>query len=99
MQPLDRFAPAPAIDQVVPVWNYISERTALVAKGDAAVHAACALLPECLFGHLEFIFAPVLDALAHCPPRRRLALDLHEARNLTHCNPISSLTTPLPYRG
>src|SRR4029077_11931222 len=45
-QALDRRLPAVAIHQIVPVRNQVPERTALVAKGDAAVHAPRALLAD-----------------------------------------------------
>ena len=53
-----------AIDQVIPVRNYVAQRTTLVAEGDSAIHAARALLHELVIGHLEVILAPVGDAFA-----------------------------------
>src|SRR5581483_7079810 len=46
MQPVNRFAPAAAINQIIPIGDYIAQGTALVAEGNAAVHAARALLHE-----------------------------------------------------
>src|SRR5262249_41310035 len=48
----DRLLPAVAIDQVVPVGDDVPERAALVAEGDAAVHATRRLGAELLLGKL-----------------------------------------------
>ena len=60
MQAIDRLAPASAINQIVPVGNDVAERAALVAEGDAAIHAARALRAQLVLGHLEIVLAPVL---------------------------------------
>src|SRR5216683_3179674 len=44
METVDRLAPVAAINQIVPIGNYVPERAALVAEGDAAIHTARALL-------------------------------------------------------
>ena len=80
MEAVDRVLPAPAIDQIVPIGNYVAERAALVAEGDSAIHATRALRAKLVLGHLEVILAPILQALLDGPPRRRFPLDLHEAR-------------------
>src|SRR5271169_4229773 len=49
MQHADGFAPAAAINQIVPVGNDIVQRTAGVAKRHAAVHAPRALFAKLLF--------------------------------------------------
>jgi hypothetical protein len=84
MKALNRLAPAPAINQIVPVGNYIAERAAAMAKRNAAIHAARALLLQLGRVHLQFIFAIVPDALRHRPARIPLALDFHEAGYLAH---------------
>src|SRR5208283_1419511 len=91
MQALDRVLPAPAINQVVPIGNDVAERATLVAEGDPAIHAARSLRAKLVFGHLEVIFAPILQALLDGTPRWRLAFDLHEARYLSHRTPIVSI--------
>ena len=40
VQPVDGIAPVLAVDEVVPVGDQVPQRTAVVAEGDAAVHAA-----------------------------------------------------------
>src|SRR5207249_1095249 len=40
VEAVDGLAPAVAVHEVVPVGNEVTQRTALVAEGDAAVHAA-----------------------------------------------------------
>src|SRR5258708_27313228 len=84
MQAVDRLLPAPAIDQVVPVRDDVAERAALVAEGDAAIHASRPLRAQLVLRHLEIVLAPVLQSLAHRAPCRRLALDLHESRYFAH---------------
>src|SRR5262249_59608966 len=84
VQALDRVAPAAAIDEVVPVRDDVPERAALVAEGDAAVHAACPLGAQDVVRGLLLELAPVLE------PRRDglfvhlLAFELEEPGHLTH---------------
>src|ERR1700683_740007 len=40
---VDRFAPASAINQIVPIGNNVAERATLVAEGDPAIHATRSL--------------------------------------------------------
>src|SRR5439155_14002507 len=40
VETVDRHPPLLAVHQVVPVWDDVAERAALVAEGDRAVHAA-----------------------------------------------------------
>src|SRR5579863_266264 len=84
VQPVDRLAPAPAINQIVPVGNDVAERAAAMAEGNAAIHAARALLLQLGIGQLEVVLAIVPNALGHRTPRVGLAIDLHEARDLSH---------------
>src|SRR5439155_17387331 len=84
MQPVHRFAPTAAVNQVIPVGYYVSKRAPLMAEGDAAVHTAGALRLQLIGGHLEFIFAPVGDTFTDRTTCRRLAFDLHEDRDLAH---------------
>ena len=44
VQPVDRRAPAIAVDEIVPVGNQVAERAALMAERNAAVHAARRLI-------------------------------------------------------
>src|SRR5207245_4837337 len=81
---VDGLAPAVAVHEVVPVGNEVTQRTALVAEGDAAVHAAGALLLELVRLEGEVDLLPVVDALGHGAPLGRLALELDEAGDLPH---------------
>src|SRR5437899_173799 len=72
VEPLNRVLPAPAIDEVVPVGDDVPERTALVAKGDAAVHAARALLAQLVLRELALELAPILQTLFDRPSRGQL---------------------------
>ncbi len=73
VQAIEGLFPQAAIDQIVKFGNQIVDGTtaghaadqgAGVAKGNAAVHAACALGPEFVLGHVLVDFVPVLDAIA-----------------------------------
>jgi len=81
---LDRLLPVAAVDEVVPVGDEVAERTALVAEGNAAVHAAAALAPQLVVG----LGVEVLLVVAH--PLLGVALveahtvDLDEAAQLAH---------------
>ena len=84
MQHTQRFRPASAINQVVPVRDDVVDRAARMAERDAAVHAASALYLE--RGLLELVhdLTPVVKALAHVAIGRRLALEFHESRDFAH---------------
>src|SRR6059036_2236267 len=87
VQPLDGVPPAVLVDEVVPVRDQVAERAALVAEGDAAVHAARALLAEVLDRKRKVDLFPVAQPLGDRPRRKLLALDLQEAGGLTHSWP------------
>ena len=57
------FAPAVAIDQVVPVGDEVVERAAGVAEGDAAIHAAGGLGFDFRVGEVLVDFEIVVDAV------------------------------------
>src|SRR6266545_4635697 len=84
METVDRLAPAVAVDEVVPVGDEVAQRAALMAEGDAAVHAARALLLQLLRLEGQVDLLPVVDPLRHGTPLWRLALDLEEAGDLAH---------------
>ncbi len=87
VQPLDRLAPAVAVHEVVPVRDEVAEGAAVVAEGDAAVHAATGLVPQLLFGERLVHLAPIAQPHRHRPSRRTDARPLEEARDLTHGTP------------
>ena len=60
---------AVAVDEVVPVGDEVPERAAVVAEGDAAVHAARALVAQLGDGALHQELAVVVSALAPGPCR------------------------------
>ena len=84
VEAVDGLAPAVPVDEVVPVGDQVAERAALVAEGDAAVHAARALLLELVRLEGQVDLLPVVDALADGTPLGCLALDLEEAGDLAH---------------
>ena len=80
----DRGLPAVAIDEIVPVGDQVAERAALVTEGNAAVHAACALLLErCLrVEHIDL--APVAHSFGDGPRRLLGTCELDESGRFTH---------------
>jgi hypothetical protein len=80
--------PLVAIDEIVPVRDLVVDRTARVTVRDAAIHAAGRLLGDFLLGQRDDELAPMLEALVHRPVVPVLAVELHEARNLSH-RPVS----------
>ena len=70
VQRADGFAPAAAIDQIVPVGNDVVQRAAGVAEGNAAIHAARALRADFLLGKRLVDLEPVVDALGDGTARR-----------------------------
>jgi hypothetical protein len=77
-------APPVLVDQVVPLRDDVAERAAVVAEGDAAVHAARALVAEQVFRAGLVDLVPVQQAQLDRPPVRRLAGDFLETGGLTH---------------
>src|SRR5919112_2466240 len=76
--------PVLAVDEVVPVGDQISQGTAGVAEGHAAVHTARGLPPELLVGHRPVDVAGVLDALLDGPLGGRFAPDFEESFGISH---------------
>ena len=79
--------PAVAVHEVVPVGDQVAERAALVAEGDAAVHAARALLAQLLVGVRQVDLVPVAHPLGHGTRGLLVARDFDEAGRLTHGHP------------
>ena len=79
-----RRLPAVAEDEIVPVRDLVVHRTAGVAVGDAAIHAARRLLLQLVLGQRLHELLPMLHALLHGPVVPVLAVELHEARDLAH---------------
>ena len=95
VEAVDGVAPVAAVHEVVPVGNDVAEGTALVAEGHTAVHAAGGLLVELLGRHLLVVLEPVGDALGHGAAGRPLAVELDEARDLSHRLPPPARARPL----
>ena len=62
MKPFDGLFPLIAINKIIPIWNDVTDRTALLAKRNTAIHAAGALRLQRLFRHFIVKFFPILDA-------------------------------------
>src|SRR5215213_805409 len=84
VQPVYGLPPVVPVDEVVPIGDKVPQRTARVAEGDAAVHAARGLALELLFGPRLVDVAVVLDALLDGALRGGLAPDLEEPLRVAH---------------
>ena len=93
VKPPDCCLPPAVIDQIVPVGNQVIDRASRMAEGNAAVHAAGALLALLFFRKRFVDLKPVLDALVGFAARRLFALNLQKPSDLTHAAPLSK-TSP-----
>src|SRR5207248_2139794 len=88
-----RFAPAVAIDEVVPIRDEVPERAAVMTERHAALHAASTLLAELderKHAHeLEVVAHPLARRAVRCLP----AVELLEAADLAHIYLLA------PFRG
>ena len=93
VQTVERFLPEAAIDEIIPLGDDVVDRAAgghaaderaAVAEGDAAVHAAGALLFEAFFGEVKVKFLPVLDALERIAVGGQFAGEFDEAGWFSH---------------
>ncbi len=85
MQVVERLLPVPAVDEVVPVRDLVVHRTAVVAVGNAAIHAARGLRLHLARRQRNDEFLPVLQPLLDGLVMPVLAVELHEASDLAHC--------------
>ena len=92
VQLVDRLAEAVAVDEVVPVGDQVSERAAVVAKRNAALHAAGALMLQLDERQRADELAVVADALGRRPLGRVGARELLEAADLAHYATASSVS-------
>ncbi len=91
VQPLAGGGPVLAVGVVVPLGDEVPERAALVAEGDAAVHAAPGLLADDRQqGAGDVDLVPVLDALVDGTGPRDLAAGGQEALGVSHWSPPPS---------
>ena len=93
VQPLERFAPQSAVDQIVPLRYQIVDRAAGghagnqragVAERHAAIHAACGLIAQTLLVHVVMELLPVAHALDRRAVHRELTQILDESSRLAH---------------
>jgi hypothetical protein len=84
MQTIDGVTPMVAIHQIVPVGNQVSERAAVVAKRNTAVHATASLSGD--LGNIERLvdLFPVAQAHRHRAARRSVALPFQKPCGFTH---------------
>ena len=99
VQPPDGIRPAAVVHQVVPVRDQVVQRTAGVAEGHAAVHAARSLLALLRLAEGLVDLHPVLQPLLDLAPRRLFPLDLKKTRDLTHAAPAQSPPEAANLRG
>ena len=83
----DRILPAAVISEVVPVGDQVVDRAAGVTEGNAAIHAAGALVTLLLFRERLIDFEPVLQALFDLAACRLFALNFEKSCDLTHAAP------------
>ena len=81
---LQRAAPVAAVDEVVPVGDLVVDRAAGVTERDAAIHAAGGLLLRRLLAERDHELAEMAHAIARRLVAPVAAVDLQEARYLTH---------------
>jgi hypothetical protein len=80
----ERLLPAVVVDEVVPVGDLVAERTALLAEGHAAVHAAPALVAQRLVVGQREVLAVVAHALARVALLEADPLQAQEALGIAH---------------
>ena len=81
---LQRAAPVAVVDEVVPVGDLVVDRAAGVAERDAAIHAAGRLFAGAFLAERDHEFAEMPHAIARRLVAPVAAVDLQEARYLTH---------------
>ena len=93
VQTFQRLAPEAAVNQVIPFRDQVVDGTAgghpldegaRVAEGDAAVHAACALILQHGLVCVLVEFEPVVNARSRIPGERQLAGEFQESSRLAH---------------
>src|SRR4029077_19430560 len=84
VQHIERVAPLVPVNQIVPVRNDVVYRAPGLAKRDAAIHAAGALLRRVVILEREDELAIVTHALLDRQRDLLDALELHEAADLAH---------------
>ena len=81
------FLPIGAIDEIVPIGDLVVDRATVVTIRDAAIHAACRLIPRRFLRQRKGEFLVIPDAVR----RRRIApiapIDLKETGDLAHLVP------------
>jgi hypothetical protein len=84
MEAFNRLAPLASVGKVIPVGNQVSKRTAVVTKGNSAVHApACLALQVELGKRLRYLF-PVPQTNRDRATLGKLSLVLDESTDISH---------------
>ena len=93
VQPVERLAPAAAIDEIVPLGDQVVDRAAgghvghqvaRVAERNAAIHAARPLVSQLAVAQVLVELVPIEDAQGRIALGRRLSRELGEAGRLAH---------------
>ena len=87
MQDPNRFLPFVPIHQIVPIRNDVVHRTARMAKGNAAIHAASRLRADLVVREGEIDFKIILHALRNRAASWSLSRVFLETGDLTHESP------------
>src|SRR5690606_23570639 len=80
--------PVSPINEVVPIGDLIIHRTAVVAVGDAAIHAPRRLSAHLVLWQRHYELAPVLHARLDGFIAAVDAFEFHEASDLAHCRKL-----------
>ncbi len=96
VQIVEGIFPAPVVDMVVELGDEIVHRAAgiAVAEGDAAIHAARALVARGLFGKRVFEFFVVLDPLGDRFALHVSAVEFFETRDFSHLKNLARTVPP-----
>jgi hypothetical protein len=92
VEPFNGFFPPVPVNQVVPIGNDISQGTALVAKGNATIHATGGLGLEMVRMHRKIIFFPIFDPFSHGPFMGQFAPRFHKSGRFSHFYSLAELS-------
>src|SRR5262245_16047661 len=93
---IERFLPLAFVDEVVPVGNDVSERAALMAERNAAIHASRSLRLKLVFRELLVDLLVVVDSLRDRTAFKIYSADFQKARRITHVAPSRTSWLPAP---
>ena len=84
MQIARGFFPAVVVNQIIPIGDLVVHRTTGVAIGNAAIHAACRLLPGAFVAQRDDEFIVIAHAVGSWRIFPVLPVDFKKACDLAH---------------